>query len=101
MQALLHHFRYICSFVVNDPFLPLVLPEAFQAVVETDGAVAQKEPHVAAHVGDEAAPLVGVVVDLLVEPGADLINFKNNSLSLSHENPHGHKNTPVTQKVTI
>lgn len=70
MQALLHHFRYICSFVVNDPFLPLVLPEAFQAVVETDGAVAQKEPHVAAHVGDEAAPLVGVVVDLLVEPGA-------------------------------
>ena len=85
--------------MINDPLLPLLLPEALQPVVETDGAVTQEEPHVSADVGDEAGPLVGVVVDLLVEPGADLINFKNNSSS--HENPHGHKNTPVTQKVTI
>ena len=69
--------------MIDDPLLALLLPEALQPVVETDGAVTQEEPHVSADVGDEAGPLVGVVVDLLVEPGADLINLKNNSLSLS------------------
>ena len=57
------------SFVIKSPLLGLGLPKALQSVVEADGAVAQEQPHIAAHVGDETAPLVSVVVNFLLEPG--------------------------------
>ena len=55
--------------MIKSPLLGLGLPKALQSVVKADGAVAQEQPHIAAHVGDETAPLVSVVVNFLLKPG--------------------------------
>ena len=60
----------ISSFATKHPLLPLGFPAAFQAIVAAYGTVAQEQSHEAADIGDKAAPLICVVVDLLCIPVA-------------------------------